>query len=183
MCSCSCCYRRTMAGSVRGAGIPGPSKGCDSMGRPDSGSLREAAAGTPLGVSASAEDVEAITQACRDYYQAWYTADAQRMERCLHPDLAKRNVARDPKDGSWALSHLDGRVMVAKTGEGAGTARTPEGERWVHITIRDVYGHIACATVIAYLYVEYLHLAKFDDRWLIVNAIWERREGYSRPDA
>lgn len=134
-----------------------------------------------LASTVSPEDVEAITQACRDYFEAWYTADAERIRNSLHPNLAKRSLERDPDTGKWKIDHVDATTMVALTREGWGTKKAPEGERWLHITIRDAYGRIASATVISYPYVEYLHLAKFDDRWRIVNAIWEWRGEYPPP--
>lgn len=139
------------------------------------------AVATVMASTASPEDVQAITQACHDYFEAWYTADAKRMENCLHPNLAKRSIVRDPENGEWKLDHDDATTMVALTREGRGTKRAPEDERWVDVTIRDVYGRIASATVISYPYVEYIHLAKFRDRWRIVNAIWEWRDGYVPP--
>lgn len=131
--------------------------------------------------AASAQDVQAITQACRDYFEAWYTADAERMANSLHPDLAKRGVIRHPQNGEWILDQDDATTMIALTREGRGTKKAPEGERWVDVTIRDVYDRMASVTVISYPYVEYIHLAKFADGWRIVNTIWERREGYTPP--
>ena len=136
-----------------------------------------------LGRVAEGEDLDAIIQACRDYFEAWYTADAGRMADCLHPDLAKRSVAREEDGRAWTLRCLDARTMIDATREGRGTKRAPEGDRWMHITVRDVYGRIASATVVSYPYVEYVHVAKFDDRWRVVNTIWEWREGYLPPPA
>jgi hypothetical protein len=136
-----------------------------------------------LEAAAAAEDLDAIVQACRDYFAAWYTADAERMADCLHPDLAKRSVAREGNERPWALRSLGARAMIDATREGGGTKRAPEAERWMHITVRNVYGRIASATVVSYPYVEFLHLAKFDNRWKVVNTIWEWREGYLPPQA
>ena len=132
---------------------------------------------------AAAEDRDAIVHACHDYFTAWYTADAERMADCLHPNLAKRSVAREEDGRPWTLRSLDARTMIDATREGRGTKRAPEGDRWMHIAVRDVYGRMASATVVSYPYVEYVHLAKFDDRWRIVNTIWEGREGYRPPQA
>jgi putative lumazine-binding protein len=37
-------------------------------------------------------DADLIKQTALDYIEGWYEADAVRMERALHPDLAKRIV-------------------------------------------------------------------------------------------
>ncbi len=43
----------------------------------------------------SAADSVGIRAAALDYIDGWYAADGERMERALHPELAKRNVSSD----------------------------------------------------------------------------------------
>jgi hypothetical protein len=51
---------------------------------------------------AAAETTAAIRQAAVDYIEGWYTGDADRMERALHPDLAKRRVyKRTSRSPCW----------------------------------------------------------------------------------
>src|SRR4051812_14973787 len=40
----------------------------------------------------TAADSAAIKATALDYIEGWYTGDAERMERALHPELAKRIV-------------------------------------------------------------------------------------------
>ena len=47
----------------------------------------------------SPDDNSAITKTALDYIEGWYTGDAARMERALHPELAKRMISTDPKTG------------------------------------------------------------------------------------
>ncbi|HEV7836602.1 MAG TPA: nuclear transport factor 2 family protein, partial [Gemmatimonadaceae bacterium] len=49
---------------------------------------------TPFSTSSSQSpaDSVAIRQTALDYIQGWYAGDAARMERALHPELAKRIV-------------------------------------------------------------------------------------------
>jgi hypothetical protein len=124
---------------------------------------------------------DAIIETCRDYFEAWYTADAARMVDCLHPDLAKRSVAREREGQPWILRSVGARTMTDATGEGRGTTCASERDRWLHIVVRDVYRRMASATIVSYPYVEYVHLGMFDDRWRIVNTLWEKREGYLPP--
>ena len=35
-------------------------------------------------------DEQAIEATVRDYFEGWFDGDAERMERALHPQLAKR---------------------------------------------------------------------------------------------
>src|SRR5262245_52406842 len=45
---------------------------------------------------ASEADLAAIKQTALDYIEGWYEGSAERMERALHPELAKRIVRTDP---------------------------------------------------------------------------------------
>jgi hypothetical protein len=41
------------------------------------------------------------------------------------------------------------------------------------VTILDIYGSAASAKIYASGWVDYLHLAKWNGRWVIVNVLWE----------
>jgi hypothetical protein len=59
------------------------------------------------------EDIEGITQTSRDYIEGWYSADPARMQRCLHHDLVKRTILRDPQSGALKLRRRsDAKMMV-----------------------------------------------------------------------
>ena len=92
------------------------------------------------------------------------------MDRCLHPGLAKRSIETDDL-GKEYLDQLTKEQMVEYTREGGG-ANTPAQKRRWEITITDKYEEIAAVTVLSDEYVEYLHLAKQDGQWLIVNILW-----------
>lgn len=134
-------------------------------------------------LTATPEDIEAITEASRDYVEGWYNAQPERMARCLHPDLVKRTIAREPGDGPWQLRPpTNAQMMVQYTEEGGGS-EVPEPERTYEITILDVFRHIASVKVLSHDYMDYLQLAKFDQEWLLVNVLWELREGELTTDS
>ena len=130
------------------------------------------------------EDFDAIWQATLDYIEGWYNADAERMRRCLHPDLVKRTIGRDAESGElqlWRPTTAD--MLVTFTEEGRGTD-VPEPERVYQLTIVDVFRHIAMVNCVSPQFVDYLQLANFGDRgWLIVNVLWELREGEIESEA
>lgn len=106
----------------------------------------------------------------RNYYEGWYTPDAEQMARCLHVDLAKRAVKRD-EAGSEYLLHLTKEVMVDATDKGGGSDSPIEKKNWT-ITILDRYEEIATVKVLCPEYVEYIHLARQDGQWQIVNVLY-----------
>jgi hypothetical protein len=125
----------------------------------------------------SAEDLGAITAVASDYVEGWFDGDEARMRRCLHPDLVKRTIRYDPSSGDWRLGRpADAAMMVAWTRDGEGRTTVAE-ERSFEIVVEDVFRHIASVRVLSHPYMDYLHIAKLGDQWVIVNVLWEVREG------
>jgi hypothetical protein len=115
-------------------------------------------------------DSIAIHQAASDYEGGWYEANVERIARSLHSNLAKRAVRKDGK-GIEFLYHLGKEQMLEKTKEGGGSD-TPEAKRHYEITILDKYEEIATVKAVSNEYIDYLHIAKQDGQWRIVNGLW-----------
>src|SRR6266508_6176593 len=115
-------------------------------------------------------DNAAIYQAVTDYYQGWYTPDTKQMAQCLHADLAKRAIKLD-EVGKDYLLHLTKELMIDATEKGGGSNAPANKKNWT-ISILDKYEEIATVKVICPEYVEYIHLARQDERWQIVNVLY-----------
>lgn len=125
-----------------------------------------------LEAQVSDADRAAIVESARDYIESWLDGDPARMARCLHPELAKRSVEQ-PGSSDCTVENLTRDVMVAATGEGRGTRY----ERPYEITLLDAYGDIATVRVFSSVYMDYLHVCRCGDRWLLLNVLWQRRPG------
>jgi hypothetical protein len=122
----------------------------------------------------TAADSAGIRATALDYIEGWYAGDAARMERALHPELAKRIVFTDPRSGRSQLQSMSAMTLVNSTREGGGT-HTPEARKQKDFTILDIYQKAAVAKIIASDWVDYLELAVWNGRWVIVNVLWERK--------
>src|SRR5215210_7836390 len=119
----------------------------------------------------SAADAAAIKQTALDYIEGWYEGNAERMERALHPELAKR-IVRTNKEGMSQFSQMSAMSLVLGTRRGGGK-NTPKEKQQKDVTILDVFENAASVKVVASDWVDYLHMAKFNGRWAIVNVLWE----------
>jgi hypothetical protein len=117
-------------------------------------------------------DLAAIRQTALDYIEGWYEGNAERMERALHPELAKRIVRTDSKTGRSGLGQMSAMTLVMGTKNGGGK-NTPKEKQQKDVTVLDVFENAACAKVVASDWVDYLQLAKWNGRWVIVNVLWE----------
>ena len=121
--------------------------------------------------TAGEDDHAAIEATVRDYVDGWYAGDAARMERALHPDLAKRSMRTLP-DGTEYLDTASASNMVAYTTMGFGKGKLPEG--YVNqVTILETTEKMAMAKSVAPEFIDYIHLAKTKQGWKIVNVLWE----------
>lgn len=119
----------------------------------------------------TAADSAAIRATALDYIDGFYTGDAARMERALHPDLAKRIVTRTPGEAE-TLQEMTADQLIQMTAGGGGT-RIPDDQQISDVTILDIFEGIASVKVVAGLWVDYMHIARVDGEWLIVNVLWE----------
>lgn len=119
-------------------------------------------------------DREAIKQTALDYIEGYYDGNAERMERALHPDLAKRIVRTDPSTGKNRLEHMTAPRLVQIAGMMKSRA-VPKDKQQKDVTILDVFENAACVKIVANDWIDYLQVAKFDGRWVIVNVLWEMK--------
>jgi hypothetical protein len=119
-----------------------------------------------------AADTAGIRSAAMDYIEGWYAGDAARMERAVHPELVKRIVTTNSTMGRSQLESIGAMTMVLRTRAGGGS-RTPPERQQKDLTILDIFTNAAVAKIIASDWVDYLELAKWNGRWVIVNVLWE----------
>ncbi|MCP4247091.1 MAG: nuclear transport factor 2 family protein [bacterium] len=124
------------------------------------------------GSQAPDAELEGIKKTALDYGQGWYEGNAERMERALHPDLAKRVLMTDPRSGRGRINHMGALRLVQATRSGAGT-KVPTDVRRTDVTVLDVYGRAASVKLEMHDWIDYLHMSKMGDRWVIVNVLWE----------
>jgi Putative lumazine-binding len=127
---------------------------------------------SPAQVNTSDADSAAIRQTALDYIEGYYEGDAERMERAVHPELAKRIVRTDAKSGRSRLDQMSAMTLVRGTRAGGGK-ETPKERQQKDVTILDIFEQAASVKIVASDWVDYLHLAKFNGRWVIVNVLWE----------
>lgn len=116
-------------------------------------------------------DREAIRQTALDYIEGWYEGNAERMERALHPDLAKR-IVRTNQQGQSMLQQMSAMGLVQGVKRGGGK-QMPKEKQQKEVTILDVFENAASVKIVASDWIDYLHVAKFNGRWVIVNVLWE----------
>jgi CubicO group peptidase (beta-lactamase class C family) len=128
--------------------------------------------GPELGLAQTAADSAAIRATALDYIEGWYEGNADRMERALHPHLAKREVLQDRPSGS-RLVEVSALDLIQSTRRGVG--KVERARRRTDVRILDVFGNAAMVKIDATDWVDYLQEIKWNGRWVIINVVWENR--------
>ena len=119
----------------------------------------------------AADETAAIKQTALDYVEGWYEGNAERMERALHPELAKRIVRTGP-EGRSRLDQMSAMALVQGVKRGGGKD-TPKDNQRKDVIILDIFGTTASVKCVMSDWIDYMHMAKFNGRWVIVNVLWE----------
>lgn len=130
------------------------------------------AAAPPLDPAA----VQAIEAVAYDYVDGQLEGDPGRVARSLHPDLAKRAVRTTDPDEPLGLRRMSKDELVDLTRQGA--LKTPKDQWSRSVKVLDIAGNAAVARVETPWFVDYFHMGRFGERWVIVNALW-----YPKPKA
>lgn len=119
----------------------------------------------------TAADSAAIKKAALDYVEGWYEGNPERMERALHPELAKR-IVRTDQNGRSRLEQMSAMSLVHGVKRGGGKD-TPVEQQQKDVFILDIFQNTASAKAIMSGWIDYMHLAKWNGEWKIVNVLWE----------
>lgn len=115
-------------------------------------------------------DVSDIRRCMLDYFEGWFDGNPERMDRALHPGLAKHSLGQDP-NRTDDLDLTTKEQMVAATRDGVGRSRDVP-DRAIEIDIVGVAGGIASVIVHSAVYVEYALLARTPQGWQITGTLW-----------
>ena len=105
--------------------------------------------------------------------EGWYGADPAKLERVLHPDLAKRGVLVD-EAGKAKVVHMDKESFVAAARAKLGLL--PEKEWQIEAEILERAANTASVKVTSQYLVDICQVAKIDGKWKVVNVIWYVRK-------
>lgn len=132
------------------------------------------AATAPVGLTAQAPaDSAEIRGTALNYVEGWYTGNADRMTRALHPELVKR-IIRTDSTGHASIQQMGASSLIAGTRGGYGR-QTPAARQRKDVKILDIFGNTASVRADMADWIDYLHMAKFSGRWVIVNVLWEMK--------
>jgi hypothetical protein len=121
-----------------------------------------------------ASDRAAVEQAALDYVEAIYLGDPARIERSVHPQLTKRGFWRESPAAPWGpqlTMTYEQLINLSKTWN----AKKNQDTSVKRVDVYEVLDQTASAKVTASWGIDYLHLAKYDGAWKIINIVWQAK--------
>ena len=121
---------------------------------------------------ASEEEINAVRQASLDYVESVYEVNPAKAERSVHPDLVKRGFFIKKGETAYSPHTMTFAELVelAKTYNKNGSVPKDAPKE---VVVYDVSDQTASAKVTAIWGIDYLHLAKYEGKWKIINILWQ----------
>ena len=123
-------------------------------------------------------DSTLIKEAVLNYLEGLEYNDTLRVEKALHPDLAKRVITKD-KSGQDKLDNMTASTLLNYTKTFDYTKLYKEGVNpketlKVEVIIFDITNEITTVKAIQnkFAFFDYIHLGKINDEWKIINILW-----------
>ena len=126
-----------------------------------------------VAMAQSAADSAGVRAAVLDYVEGFYQGDSTRLVRSIRPEVVKYGFYV-PRDSSryqgepMSFAEMHAFANGVKRSNRPAPATAPK-----EIELLDVQDQTAAAKLTAWWGTDYLHLAKYDGRWMIVHVLWQ----------
>ena len=128
---------------------------------------------SPLAARAqSGAESEAVRAAVLDYVEGIYEVNHTRIERSVHPDMAKRGFF--VKKGETAYSpHTMTYAQLVELAKNYNKDGHVAKDAPKEVVVYDISDQTASVKLTAVWGIDYMHLAKYDGKWKIINVLWQ----------
>lgn len=129
-----------------------------------------------LSKTASQKDTLAIKKISLEYLIALQKLKPDLMNEVMNDSLNKVTIGFNRKLRKEVVTYISKERMI-KNAENWNKSNTKFPKKPSNkITILDIYNRIATVKIYSDNWVEYLHLIKLDEKWSIVNLLWQHKD-------
>lgn len=121
---------------------------------------------------ASETEINAVKQASLDYVESVYEVNPSKAERSVHPELVKRGFFVKQNETAYSPHTMTFAQLVELTKNYNKNGSIPK-DAVKEVVVYDVSDQTASAKVTAVWGIDYLHLAKYEGKWKIINILWQ----------
>jgi len=117
-----------------------------------------------------------IKQVALDYIESQHNLNPEQFERAAHPTMVKRTfwTNKSTKKEYLRETFTDAMILLAETYNQNGD-KFPQNPT-KKVIILDVFDKTASVKLIADEWIDYMHIVKLNDKWQIVNVLWQFKD-------
>lgn len=127
----------------------------------------------PVRAQQATPDRDAVRRAALDYLEGFYDGDSTKIVRSVRPDVRKVGYYTEQGSPTYKPDEMSYAAMIEYTNNFRKRGRTTPASAPREVTVGEVNDQTATAKVVAWWGIDYLQLAKYDGRWMIVNVMWQ----------
>ena len=121
----------------------------------------------------SAADKEGVRRAVLDYVEGFYEGDTVKLVRSIRPEVVKYGYYIPRDKTAYVGSAMPWTEFLAYANRVKQSGRPAPATAPKEIALLDVADQTASAKLTANWGIDYLHLAKFDGKWMITQVLWQ----------
>lgn len=118
-------------------------------------------------------DREAVRRAALDYLEGFYEGDSAKLVRSVRPDVRKAGYYKSRDATTYTAEEMPFADVIAYANNFKKNGRTTPATAPREVIVGEVNDQTATAKVVAWWGIDYLQLAKYDGKWMIVNVMWQ----------
>jgi hypothetical protein len=127
----------------------------------------------PPAAAQQAADREGVRRAALDYLEGFYEGDSAKIARSVRPDARKIGYYTSRGAASYEAEEMTYAVMIEYTNNFRKSGRKTPATAPREVIVGEVNDQTATAKVVAWWGIDYLQLARYDGKWMIVNVMWQ----------
>ena len=127
----------------------------------------------PPAAPQAASEREAVRRAALDYLEGFYEGDSVKIVRSVRPDVRKAGYYKGRDATTYTAEEMPFGDFLSYVRNFKNNNRTTPATAPREVIVGEVNDQTATAKVVAWWGIDYLHLARYDGKWMIVNVIWQ----------
>lgn len=121
----------------------------------------------------TAAEREGVRRAALDYLEGFYEGDSAKIVRSVRPNVRKVGYYTSRGSATYEAEEMSYAEMIGYANNFKKNGRTTPATAPREVTVGEINDQTATAKVVAWWGIDYLQLAKYNGKWMIVNVMWQ----------
>ncbi|NOT09621.1 MAG: hypothetical protein HOP28_15625 [Gemmatimonadales bacterium] len=120
-----------------------------------------------------APERDGVRLAVLDYVEGFYEGDTAKLVRSIRPEVVKFGYYKKRGENAYTGEAMTWSEFLSYANQVKTRGRPTPATAPKEIVILDVADQTASAKLTAWWGIDYLHLAKYDGKWMITQVLWQ----------